>query len=413
MDQRESVTGKPFPWGEHGKRILATLRAEGVELDQRMQDALRMMEFDEVGSGFIIPALQKLNTRGFARLPDLRPYLDHALRPHPRTRAEAERMTAVGFLPEILNLGGDDLRRKGTLGSTEFLRLFLVHAFAKPGYNERSLAIDYMVKSFTGRGTVDLRQVPELRRKLDELRPLGDGENDYQYILALEGDRLHFRVVSHLDDYVQENGSGLWIPQRALLTHIDKLGFFTSDAIEELEDLINDRRAAELEFQRFFEKYPGFLRQLDYREVHPHVYLRRDDSDPLIPDFILTHAEAQKAAIVELKRSAALRRRIVRNQDNRVRFSDAIMEARAQLLEYRDWFDLPQNRRLVMHAVGMEIYRPRLMVIIGRLSEFTPGIERARLADRNPDLEIVTYDDILRQAKERRAIVERPPSPDL
>ena len=55
--------------------------------------------------------------------------------------------------------------------------------------------------------------------------------------------------------------------------------------------------------------------------------------------------------------------------------------------------------------IGMEIYRPRLMVIIGRASEFSDAFERQKLRDRNPDIEIVTYDDILSFAKDRMILV--------
>jgi hypothetical protein len=81
-------------------------------------------------------------------------------------------------------------------------------------------------------------------------------------------------------------------------------------------------------------------------------------------------------------------------------------EARAQLLEYRDWFDIPENRMKIKSLVGMEIYRPRLMVIIGRASQFQDEIERQKLRDRDKDIEIVTYDDILRYAQQRRVIIE-------
>jgi hypothetical protein len=46
------------------------------------------------------------------------------------------------------------------------------------------------------------------------------------------------------------------------------------------------------------------------------------------------------------------------------------------------------------------------MVIIGRASQFQDEIERQKLRDRDKDIEIVTYDDILRYAQQRRVIIE-------
>jgi len=43
---------------------------------------------------------------------------------------------------------------------------------------------------------------------------------------------------------------------------------------------------------------------------------------------------------------------------NRERFSALVEEARAQLLEYRDWFEDAGHRRKIRDRFGMEIYRP-------------------------------------------------------
>jgi hypothetical protein len=61
---------------------------------------------------------------------------------------------------------------------------------------------------------------------------------------------------------------------------------------------------------------------------------------------------------------------------------------------------------MLKDKVGMEIYNPRLMVVIGRSSEFRDEIERASLRADNPDIEIATYDDILNFAKNRTVFIE-------
>jgi len=122
----------------------------------------------------------------------------------------------------------------------------------------------------------------------------------------------------------------------------------------------------------------------------------------LLPDFVLTDRQLQRAAVVELKLPRA---KVVRRQSNRDRFAAGVMEARAQLLAYRDWFRDSANRRSLKTAVGMEIYEPQLVVVIGAAREFRDEFERQRLSADNPDIEIATYDDILTFARRRMAMM--------
>lgn len=112
--------------------------------------------------------------------------------------------------------------------------------------------------------------------------------------------------------------------------------------------------------------------------------------------------------ILEIKRSdfGTPRKRIIRHQDNRVHLSDAVMEACAQLLTYRRRFESEDNRKRLKSVIGMEIYQPRLIVIIGRSFEFKDSLERQTLRADNPEIEVVTYDDIMSIAKKRRVIIE-------
>ncbi len=124
----------------------------------------------------------------------------------------------------------------------------------------------------------------------------------------------------------------------------EQYGFLKPFEILELEDLINDPRVREEELQRFFESHPQLFRIWDYRDILPHVFLTREADGPFIPDFLLVDPDLQKAMILDLKLPQG---KIVRDQRNRRRFSTALTEARAQLLEYRDWFE---ERTNVEHA---------------------------------------------------------------
>ncbi|MHC4476168.1 MAG: Shedu anti-phage system protein SduA domain-containing protein [Planctomycetota bacterium] len=397
------------PKWEHGMKLLAFLKQMGLEPDQRMMDALRIASpAGLIDDGYLLQALCRLNARGTQYIPRKILALDSYTLAIPEGKpTDLSELLVRERLARVLERLWESGANQRTLGASDFLRCIISDAERYgEDYLERGFAVDALMKALGLAINTALSKAPAVQRLLRRLESAVDGTDDYQYALLLGEGGLRFRVVSVLSDHVQRGDSGLWVPSRSLLTHLGEIGVFAAEQIRELEELINNPKAKEDDFQKFFERYPHFLRKWDYREVHPHVYLAREDQGPLIPDFILTNKDTQKAAILELK-LAQLKRKLVKGPDNRKRFSDAVMEARAQLLKYRDWFDIPQHREMLKSKVDMEIYRPRLMVIIGRASEFVDGIERQELQANTGDIEIVTYDDILRDAEERKVIVEQ------
>ena len=244
-----------------------------------------------------------------------------------------------------------------------------------------------------------LQYIPESRRVIEALGQVPPEPDDFQYVLCIEKGELVFRATSVLADFPMRVSDGSIIGNRGLLTHLkDRFGVFTPDEIAELEYLLRNPKSIERDFQKFFESHPHFFRRWDYREVYPQVYLARDDQGPLIPDFILTNPEIQEATVVELKLPKP---KLIRRQENRDRFADAVMEARSQLLEYRDWFEEKGNREKLVGKVSTEIFRPRLAVVIGRSANFKCAIDRQKLAARTSDIDVVTYDDIVACARRR------------
>lgn len=384
----------------------------GVELDQRMARALEMCANTDLNDAHVFLALYRLNSIQArfleideSRLTDTVTY-DHL----PRVAATDIELRRYG----TENITGEDVfsaaiqhaRSTGTLGARGFVRSVLENGLRSGEvFNKRPWTVDLLVANAGKEYRTPLSEVPGVEALVRNLASRDQPAEDFQFILTLEGERLVFRVVSVVDDFVQLSDSGLLVPERAILTHFrDHFGGFTSDEIEELEALINSRSASEADFQAFFERHPHFLRKGDYREVWPHVLLTSSEAGPLIPDFILTNAEAQDAAIVELKTP---RPSLIRHQQNRVRFAAAVMEAKAQLLTYKRWFEESDNRQHLKDVVGMEVYEPRLMVIIGRASDFRDEVERATLRADNHEIEIVTYDDILRHARDRAIVIRR------
>lgn len=247
-----------------------------------------------------------------------------------------------------------------------------------------------------------ISEAPEVEDILTALLGREPAE-DFQYLMALENDRIVFRPTSVLDTYQMQDSRGLKTTRLALLTHFkDQYASVTPSEILELEDRINNPRVREEDLQRFFEAHPHFFRMWDYRDVYPHVYLTREEEGPLIPDFILVDPELQKAMVLDLKLP---RVKVVTHKPNRVRFSSAVDEARAQLLEYRDWFEDRDNRTKLRERFGMEIFRPRLGVIIGTNQDFRNTVERQKIVARYSDIEVVNYDDLVNYAQRRLLLV--------
>lgn len=385
--------------------IIANIRAAGFEPDQRLRDALRLQGGSSAADSQIFAAIYRLNGLLTRRIRfdidsyHARPVWGNADPDTVMLKSDSERIFAPIFAKAIEFASGGP-----TLGTLDFVRATLeVGLKLGDDFPSRPHVIDVLTHTYADDPTIDLSKVADLKQLISELSAQLNSAEDYQYLLSLEGDRVVFRVASVLDDYIQQGSSGLYLPQRAILTHLkNSFGVCTQSEIERLEELLNSRAAKEQDFQQFFEDNPHLFRLWDYREVTPHVSLNRPEG-ALLPDFLLTDRELQKAAIVELKLPGP---KLIRRQRNRDRFTVAVMEARAQLLRYRDWFRDAANRRSLVARVGMEVYEPRLIVIIGRSSEFEDSIDRQRLSADYKDVEVVTRDDILRSAQRRRLIIE-------
>jgi cold shock CspA family protein len=168
--------------------------------------------------------------------------------------------------------------------------------------------------------------------------------------------------------------------------------------IEELEELINSRNVKESQLQGFFERNPEFLCGDAYESAMPHIVLQRPAEGPLVPDFALKPSNANALCdLLELKLPTA---RLLVGQNNRRRLSSALLEACAQLREYRDYFERDGNRRTVEEAYGLRFFRPKMFVVIGRRGEYLASDLRKAESDI-PHLSITTYDDLVERAKSR------------
>jgi hypothetical protein len=310
-----------------------------------------------------------------------------------------------GVLSKALELA----KPKSVIGVGHFLKAIVAISLDQPTweYMGGTMHNTFSVETLLlGRGYdawTNLNKAPEVAAILEALAGK-DPVQDHQYLLTVEKDRLVFRTVSVLDPYTMQ-AQDKSVTRLGLLTHFNDAytGFLPSEILE-LEDLINHPKVRENELQRFFEAHPTFFRMWSHKDVYPQVYLTHTDDGDLIPDFILVDPEIQKSMVLDLKLPT---RKVVAGTKNRRRISAPVEEAKSQLLRYRDWFEDRQNRAKLKERFGMEIYRPRIGVVIGRRNQFENEFERQRLASDNPQIEIVTYDDIVEFAKRRLLLIQR------
>jgi len=400
--------------------LLKQLAKQGLELDQKLQRAFEVsaskpnLAPEDVGfpDSYLTLALYRLNSilTRVLELDESRYNLFHNYQLAPPCPPEE---VQPGFrLCGVLDKAAELAEPKKTIGVGHFLKAIVsltldeepdpAHGFPNQVIHN-TFSAETLLWGLGYTAWTRLSDAPEVQHLLEAL----DGREpveDFQYLMTFERNRIVFRPTSVLNTYQMQTTQGTESTRLALLTHFqDQYAGVTPSEILELEDLINDPRVKENDLQRFFEAHPHLFRMWDYRDVYPHIYLTREDEGPLIPDFILVDPELQEAMLLDLKLP---RVQIVVHKPNRERFSAAIDEARAQLLGYRDWFEDSHNRAKLKERLGMEIYRPRMGVIIGTSQDFRSAVQRQKIVSRYPEIKVVTYDDIIKHAQRRLLLIK-------
>jgi len=244
-----------------------------------------------------------------------------------------------------------------------------------------------------------LRWSDEISNKLENWRINIDTADDNSFLIYHDGSQIRLRPFSQFNiNQIDEPNS----------THIDGwygrgnvFNGFNNKVDSELlilEDLINSN-AKEIEFQKFFENYPKFLLLLgNYQKLHPHLILTEDGGSKLIPDFFLEKIDSDFCDILDLKRPMKY---LIRNQKNRIRFRDCVMEAVAQVTHYRNWFDDRENRQLFYERYGLKSYRPKMVVVIGRNQNEFDNLTKIQLESSIPSwVNLTTYDTIINKVNQ-------------
>jgi len=170
------------------------------------------------------------------------------------------------------------------------------------------------------------------------------------------------------------------------------------DAIDEFEYLINDRLVTESKLHNFFERNPEFILNNEHSKAYSKIILQDDSGKILIPDFVLEPCDTRGLCdLLEIKKPID---KLYVNKENRIRFTSNVAEAVAQLREYEHYFDEKSHRNNVYFKYGLNIYKPKMFLIIGRSGSAHPMVRRKAELDY-PSCVIKTYDDILLHMKRR------------
>jgi hypothetical protein len=219
--------------------------------------------------------------------------------------------------------------------------------------------------------------------------------NQEHVALALIGEEI--KIVSLLPD-----GEYRFLDETENLHNLIHVSLFNSsdllEQITELEWLVNNPRSTERQFQDFFTLNKDFILNDEYRDAHPHVVLMNDKAKPLVPDFVLEPVDGALCDLLELKLPST---QVFNLKKNRMRYSAAVAEAAAQLRQYARYFEEEKNRRELLERYGLQAYKPKMFVIIGRRSTEVDPLDERSIQTGMTDVYVRTYDDIINRMKWR------------
>ena len=294
------------------------------------------------------------------------------------------------------------------LGHADYLRLAARAIENIPGriwHSSGSHGASALRATLKGRDGFDQKSLAKLLRKLSARAHLNDASvpEHQDMVLMLTGDRIRIRPASLTQETrweVAKGGPVLFGSVHNLLTTESPVHAGV-DPIEEFEALLNTKSASEADFQNFFERHPKLLLGTDYSRAISQPILVREDEHNLIPDFIMVPHSFARPTILDLKLPSAS---LARHKTNREGFLQSVMEARDQLLEYRNYFSSKSAAAEAREKFGCELYLPRIAAVIGRSSSFVDEYERRKIESRVSDIDVITYDDIFKRALQCRQI---------
>jgi len=148
--------------------------------------------------------------------------------------------------------------------------------------------------------------------------------------------------------------------------------------------------------QSFFEGNPEFLFfGTRYKRVLPQILLKRENRSDLKPDFFLERTTDGFCDILDIKLP---KKAVLVGAKERRRFASEVETAIAQVYQYREYFEDPQNVRKTEEKYGIKVYKPNILVLIGNGKNLHVK-DLIRVRDRLKYGEVITYQNLISQMK--------------
>jgi hypothetical protein len=135
---------------------------------------------------------------------------------------------------------------------------------------------------------------------------------------------------------------------------------------------------------------------MDYDEIRPQISLIDESNEKLIPDFFLKPVGKELWDILDIKLPSA---NLVAGSRKRRSLSSAVHRGNAQLMNYAKFFDDPKNREKVFKVTGIDCFKPRLTLVIGKKKNVDEKSWNQIIAQERPFVNIVGYDELLEKAR--------------
>lgn len=178
------------------------------------------------------------------------------------------------------------------------------------------------------------------------------------------------------------------------------------DVLAEFEGLINSNGLRESVLERFLVRNAALF--FGTRDTRSQLSLSREVQliggahIELRPDLFVRSVDSGLWDIVELKRADV---QITAGVNRHRHLAAAVTRGVSQLRSYSDFFADERRRNEFLDLHGLEIFEPRLTLVIGRDASFKTTQEKRLLSRdlqaRGAPVSLVTYDDLLRIAGSR------------
>jgi hypothetical protein len=169
-------------------------------------------------------------------------------------------------------------------------------------------------------------------------------------------------------------------------------------ALRRFQALLDDPRATEAEFQRFFTAHP-FLLEAARFELLSHPRFVRTNGKVVVPDYVVHRYRDTDlpSRVVELKRPDFP---LVHGSVERPYFSQPVNKAMAQVLDYGRMLTEPTFQDQVDRVFGDTLETVSLDLVIGRARQLDPEMLK-RAQEARPDVRVIPFDELFSRAATR------------